>query len=191
MNKNVKTLIGDIASKCLKYGFSFKLIMQKSIDSGGIECSGYFDEADLIVAVKKKEWIDVMVHESCHLDQYVEKCKYWRDGEDGIISVDQWLLNKKRSNRNIEKSIKSIIKLELDCEQRTVKKMLKYNIPFDKELYIQKANSYLFSYWATYRDRLWYKFPYSKPHIFKKMPKKFLKQEEYLKKDHQWLKLYK
>lgn len=191
MNNKVKKLISDVAAKCLAEGFSFKLVAKKSIDSGGIECSGYFDEADLIVAAKKKDWLDVLVHESCHLDQYTDGFKYWRDGEDGIIAVDGWLLNKKRSNRNIEKSIKSIILLELDCEKRTVRKMLKYGINFNKELYIQKANSYLFSYWATFRDRKWYKFPYDNPRIYKNMPKVFLNEKEYLKKDHSLIKLYK
>jgi hypothetical protein len=191
MNRSVKKLVADVAAKCLENGFSLKLIAKKSIDSGGIECSGYFDETDLIVATKKKDWVDVLAHESCHLDQYIEGHKSWGDGESGIISVDEWLLNKKRSNRNIEKSIKSIILLELDCEKKTVKKMLKYKIALNKDLYIQKANAYLFSYWATFRDRKWFKFPYDNPKIYKKMPKVFLNEKEYLKKDNQWLKLYK
>jgi hypothetical protein len=69
--------------------------------------------------------------------------------------------------------------------------MQKYKIQFNKEEYIQKANSYLFSYWATLRDRKWYPFPYEKPHIYKKMPKHFLKPKYYFKDIEGWLLLYK
>lgn len=193
MNLNVKKLISDTASKCLKEGFSFNLVAKTSVQAGkGIECSGYFDEKELIVAAKKKEWLDVLAHESCHLDQFVENSKYWRGGENGIIALDSWLLKKRKySNVYLEKAIKNIILLELDCEKRTVKKLKKYNIKFNKSLYIQKANAYLLSYWASYRDKKWYNFPYDKKHIYNKMPKIFLAEKEYLTIQHKWLKLYK
>lgn len=193
MNANVKRLIADIAYKCLKNGFSFNLAAKKTVEAGkGIACSGYFDEKELIVASLKKDWIDVLVHESCHLDQFVENSKYWREGEDGIILMDQWLLKKKEYNKSrIEKAIKSTILLELDCEKRTVRKMKKYGVKCDDSIYIQKANAYLLSYWASYRDRKWYPFPYEKKSIYGKMPKFFMKNEEYLTSDNKWLKLYK
>lgn len=193
MTKNVKKLVANIADKCLANNFSFNLVYKKSVQVGkGIECSGYFDEKELIVAVKKKEWLDVLVHESCHLDQFTENSKYWRTGEDGIIVFDSWLEKEKNYTDNrLEKAIKSTIILELDCEKRTVRKMKKYGIKFKESYYIQKANSYLLSYWASYRDRKWHPFPYEKKSIFEKMPKVFMNEKEYLTKDHQWLILYK
>ena len=193
MSPNVKKLIADVANKCLQNNFSFNLVYKKSVQAGkGIECSGYFDEKELIVAAKKKEWLDVLVHESCHLDQFTENSKYWRTGEDGIIVLDSWLEKKKNyTNNRLEKAIKNTILLELDCEKRTVRKMKKYGIKFNESHYIQKANSYLLSYWASYRDRKWYPFPYEKKIIYNKMPKTFLSPKEYLTKDHQWLMLYK
>lgn len=193
MSPSLNKLIGDIASKCLDNGFSFKLEAKKSVQAGqGIECSGYFDEKDLIVASKKKDWKDVLVHESCHLDQFVENSKYWRDGEDGIIIMDKWLMKKANYNKKrLEKAIQDTILLELDCEKRTVRKMVKYGIKFNKTRYIQKANAYLLSYWASYRDRKWYPFPYEKKSIYGKMPKVFMKEEEYLTSDNKWLRLYK
>lgn len=193
MNTNMKRMIGDIATKCLANGFSFKLIAAKYVEAGkGIKCSGYFDEENLIVASLKKDWRDVLVHESCHLDQFVENSKYWRGGEDGIMVLDKWLLNKKNYSKTyLEKAIKSTILLELDCEKRTVKKMSKYGIKFNQSLYIQKANAYLMSYWASYRDKKWYPFPYEKKSIYGKMPKVFMKAEDYLTNDDKWLRLYK
>lgn len=193
MNNNVKKLIGDIANKCLANGFSFKLEAKKSVQAGeGIDCSGYFDEKDLVVASAKKDWRDVLVHESCHLDQFVENSKYWDDGECGIIILDKWLMKKANYNKKrLEKAIQNTILLELDCEKRTVKKMIRYGIKFNKTKYIQKANAYLLSYWASYRDRKWYPFPYERKNIFENMPKVFMKAEEYLTSDNKWLKLYK
>ena len=140
MNNNVKKLIGDIANKCLANGFSFKLEAKKSVQAGeGIDCSGYFDEKDLVVASAKKDWRDVLVHESCHLDQFVENSKYWDDGECGIIILDKWLMKKANYNKKrLEKAIQNTILLELDCEKRTVKKMIRYGIKFNKTKYIQK-----------------------------------------------------
>lgn len=193
MKPNVKRLIGDIIEKCLKHNCSFQLYPEHSVNGGDdIECSGYYDEADLVVAAGKKEWVDVLVHESCHLDQYIEKVPIWENGEAGITLIDSWLTkNKKISMKRIEQAIKNTILLELDCEKRTVKKMQKYKIPFNKENYIQKANSYLFSYWATLRDKKWFPFPYEKPEIYKKMPNYFLKTKYYYKDIDEWLKLYK
>jgi hypothetical protein len=193
ISKNVNKLVGDIAIKCVQHNFSFNLKAKKYILAGkGIKCSGYFDEKDMVVAALKDGWVDVLTHESCHLDQFVENCKYWRSGEDGIILFDKWLTKKANvSNARLEKAIKNTILLELDCEQRTVKKMKKYNIKFNEANYIQRANSYLLSYWASYRDRKWYPFPYEKKIIYNNMPKIFMKPEKYLTSDHEWLKLYK
>jgi hypothetical protein len=193
MSKSLNKLIGDTANKCLAQGFSFKLEAKKSVQAGdGIKCSGYFDEKDLIVASSKKDWIDVLVHESCHLDQFVENSKYWDNGECGIIVMDKWLMKKANYNKKrLEKAIQDTILLELDCEKRTVRKMKKYGIKFNKTRYIQKANAYLLSYWASYRDRKWYPFPYEKKGIFEKMPKVFMNEKEYLTSDNKWLRLYK
>ena len=193
MSKSLNKLIGDTANKCLAQGFSFKLEAKKSVQAGdGIECSGYFDEKDLVVASSKKDWKDVLVHESCHLDQFVENSKYWDNGECGIIVMDKWLMKKANYNKKrLEKAIQDTILLELDCEKRTVRKMKKYGIKFNKTRYIQKANAYLLSYWASYRDRKWYPFPYEKKGIFGKMPKVFMNDKEYLTSDNKWLRLYK
>jgi hypothetical protein len=191
MKSNVKKLIGDIVEQCLKNNCSIQLFPKKYVNSGGIKCSGFYDEDSLMVAAGKKEWLDVLIHESCHLDQHMEKVPCWENGEVGIILIDSWLLKKKNvSKQRLEKSIKDTILLELDCEIRTVKKMQKYKIQFNKEEYIQKANSYLFSYWATLRDKKWFKFPYENKKIYKNMPKKFLERKVYLNDYEKFLSLY-
>ena len=187
-------LISDIVLKCLKHKISFKLISKPFVEANNIKCSGYFDEEDLelVVATNKKEndWLTILIHESCHLDQYTEKTPIWGEGEDGITVIDEWLEGKDYKPQQLEKAFIDTIKLEVDCEKRSVKKIKKYNLQIDPELYIQKANAYLISYWATYRDRKWFPFPYNNPLVYKNMSKKFLSAKQYLHKNHSLLKFY-
>jgi hypothetical protein len=194
MSTPIAKLISDIVLKCLKHKISFKLISKPFVEANNIKCSGYFDEEDLelTVATDKKEndWLIILIHESCHLDQYTQKTPIWTQGEDGIGVIDEWLEGKEYKPQQLEKSFIDTIKLEIDCEKRSVKKIKKYNLPIDTDLYIQKANAYLISYWATYRDRKWSPFPYNNPAIYKNMPKRFLPIKEYLHKTHPLLKFY-
>ena len=193
MKNNLKNLLGDIAVTCIKNKINLSLVADKTIKlSEKIECSGFFDEKTLGVSTDKKmsEWISILIHESCHMDQFLDKKSVWTKNTDPIDFLDKWLIGKNVKKENLLRSINSAIILELDCEIRTVKKYIKYQIPFDKETYIQKANAYILSYWATYRDRKWYPFPYQNKKIYGKMPKVFLNKNEYLKNYEKYLNLY-
>jgi hypothetical protein len=195
MQPNAKLLITDTVLKCLKHKISFKLIAKPHVIVNKIKCSGYFDEEDreLAVATNKKEndWLFILIHESCHLDQFLQKTPIWKNGEDGIGIIDEWLGGKAYKEKELLKALKDTILLEMDCEKRSVKKIKKYKIETDVSEYIQKANAYLLSYWATYRDKKWYPFPYNTPSIYKNMPTKFLSENDYLNKNHSLLNLYK
>lgn len=194
MKNNLRLLLGDIANKCLENNITLNLVAAKSIKiNDTIECSGFFDENTLAVSTFKKqeEWLSILIHESCHMDQFLDKKSIWVKGSDPIDSLDKWLKGEEIKEEELIKSIHCAIILELDCEIRTVKKYLKYKIPLDKDTYIQKANAYIFSYWATHRDKKWYPFPYQKKKIYGKMPKVFLSKNEYLKNYEKYLNLYK
>lgn len=194
MQLSTKSLIADIVLKCLKHKISFKLIAEPHVLVNKIKCSGYFDEEDreLAVATNKKEndWLLILIHESCHLDQFLQKEPIWKNGEDGIGIIDEWLDGKSYKEKELIKALNDTILLELDCEKKSVKKIKKYKLKINTIEYTQKANAYLFSYWATYRDKKWYPFPYNNPKIYKNMPTKFLPINEYLDKKHALLDLY-
>lgn len=193
MNKNIKKLLADISVKCVKNGISFKLEYAPQVDVKNIPCSGYFDEESLVVAVKKRktnDWLDILVHESCHLDQCLEKSKYWYKDEVTLDIVEGYLKGKNYSKTRLKTAFINTINLEMDCEKRTIRKMKKYNIKFNTSLYIQKANSYLFGYGIVYKTKVWPKTPYESPLIYKKMPKTFLNAENYLNIDDRIMKLY-
>jgi hypothetical protein len=191
MSKGAKKFISDLAAKCVSHNISLKLISDNQVDAESIACSGYFDEEDIVVATKKKDWLDVLVHESCHLDQFVERSKFWTSGDEGIRTIEKFLSRSKFINMTkLKNSIIDTIMLELDCEKRTVKKIKKYNLDVNIDKYIKQANSYLFSYWTIYSDRKWYPFPYNNPKIYNKFPSKFLPIGEYKKENNNFLHLF-
>lgn len=194
MNIGITKLLADISKKCIENKINFRLEYAEQVDTNNIPCSGYFDEKSLVVATKKKklqDWLDILIHESCHLDQFVEKSSYWVPDDLGLYVVEDWIKNKKINLKKAKNAFINTINLELDCEKRTVKKIKKYKLNFNIDEYIQKANSYLFGYGISFHKKVWPNTPYEKPHIYKKMPKKFLKAEEYFNISSEMLKLYK
>lgn len=194
MNTNITKLIADISKKCIENKINFRLEYAEQIDTNNIPCSGYFDESSLVVATKKKniqDWLDILIHESCHLDQFVEKSPVWVPDELGLYVVEDWIKNKKINSKKVETAFINTINLELDCEKRTVRKIKKYKLKINTKEYIQKANSYLFGYGVSFHKKTWPSTPYEKPYIYKKMPKKFLKAEDYFNIPSEILKLYK
>jgi len=191
MNTGTKKFISDVAAKCVEHGITLKLISDKKVCVDSIPCSGYFDEEDLVVATKKPDWLDVLVHESCHLDQFVQKSKYWKSGDTGIINIEKFISKEKNmSIKKVKKSIIDTVMLELDCEMRTVKKIKKYGLKVNIDTYTKQANSYLFSYWTILRDRKWYPFPYNKPKIYNKFPSNFLPLSEYKDDNNRFMKYF-
>jgi len=194
MNNNISKLIADISTKCIKNKINFRLEYAEQVDTNNIPCSGYFDEKSLVVATKKKniqDWLDILIHESCHLDQFIEKSKVWTPDELGLFVVEGWIQNKKISSKKAIEAFHNTILLELDCEKRTVKKIKKYKLKVNIDLYIQKANAYLYGYGVSYKKKVWPNRPYEKAFIINKMPKKFLKAEEYFNIPDDILSLYK
>ena len=176
-------LLGDIALKCIQNKISFKLQYTSHVDIDGLPCSGYFDEKTLCVAVNKKkemDWLMVLVHEDCHLDQWLEGSEYWVPDKDAISIVEGWIAGKKYTKKRLLQGFNNTIAVELDCEKRSVLKAKKYKLPLNMKQYIQQANSYLFAYAASYHTKKWYKSPYENVKIWSKMPDEFLELPEYL-----------
>jgi hypothetical protein len=193
MNKNIQRLISDIMTQCVTNGINFRLEYTDQVDQENIPCSGYFDEETLAVATKKakmQDWLDILVHESCHLDQFLAGPKVWIPDEDALFIVEDWIHGKNLTKKKLEKGFKNAIALELDCEKRTVVKMQKYKIRFNKKQYIQKANSYLFSYTYAFINKTWYPKPYENPKIYNHMPTKFLTVDEYFDINSRYFQYY-
>lgn len=182
MEKGIKNLLGDIAYKCICNKLSFNLEFEKVVDVMKFPCSGFFDEKALVVATNKRnkiDWAGTVIHESCHLDQYLEKSAVYLKGDKGLLVVEDWIQGKQHNNKKAKIAFLDTVHMELDCEIRSVKKFKKYKIKFNETEYIKQANAYLYSYVYGYLNKKWYPTPYEKSIIVKNMPVKFKKPVEY------------
>lgn len=192
MKDTINNFIGSVVQTCQENGKHLKLLGIPYLRYAGGKCSGFCDVHGLTVAIKKplEEWLLVLIHEAAHLDQVIEKSPVWFNDYAETDEIDIWVKNKRTRNKRIDKCFEAAIALELDCEKRSVKKIKKYNLPVDIGEYIKKSNAYLFSYMVTKQNRCWFEFPYKIPEIYNKMPKRFLKFEDYINPKHPLLALY-
>jgi len=147
------------------------------------DCSGYFDEKPLTLAVavrgSYKRWLPVFVHESCHMDQWLEQDPVWTrrvNRYKPLNLFDKWLSGKIKLDKDIKNDmIDCILNIELDCEKRTVEKIIKNNLPINLATYIRKSNAYVWSYRIIQKTRSWeHSTVFEHPDILKTMPTEFI-----------------
>ena len=154
-------------------------------------CNGIFVDTptpQLIVACKKPEveWIPTLIHESCHMDQWVEQTQEWAACKVGAIDkmelIQLWIAGYVELNSNqLDDYIRCLRNIELDCEKRAVAKINKYNIGINVNEYIQRANAYVMFYNVLMQTRKWYTpglEPYNIEEIWRNMPNTWLNTYE-------------
>lgn len=167
---NVSRFKSDLRALCKKHKIKLKLINSNAInyDDTKINVSGYFDTGEGVLAVAtkkdKKEWLEILIHESCHLDQYIENAKCWQEleilGVDVNAILDLWLSkNIEMTDKQVQAVMKKIIDCERDCDLRAIEKIKKYKLEniIDLQRYVKKANAYHLSYYAVRKLRRWNK----------------------------------
>lgn len=183
--ESLKEFLNFVKNKCEENKVEFNLSKEEHLIMGGFQCSGYFDEKkpELAVATGKpfKDWIEILVHEYCHLNQFLEKSHEWTErmigGIESSAILDLWL------NKQIELNpgqlfdcVMRIITVEKDCEIRSVEVILDKKLPINTDLYIRKANAYVLGYHVIKNNRRWYnnnKSPYSIEKVTDLMPNHF------------------
>jgi hypothetical protein len=180
-DENVVRFIKNLRKICEEKEVTLYLPRRKSlVYSKNIRTAGYFggEPPTLACARNSPVFLEVLVHESCHLDQYFEDYKFFNRGEDSNM-IDQWLSGKEI--RNIEKYIKITQEIELDCEKRAVKKIIQNKLPININHYVQKSNAYIWFHNYMCKRRFWpepNEFPYNVMGIWKQMPARFLPSYE-------------
>jgi len=179
----VAKLIADVSKACIENGVTFRMHNGAKVHLGHkIYSSGFFSsdprslELAVSTGVKGENWLIILIHESCHLDQWIEDRAVF-DGMDKSASLDEWLSGKRMWKKRIDKAVEEIVKIELDCEKRSVKKIKEYGLPIDIKRYTMMANtSMYFSSWLK-KLRMWV--PKNKSlyieEIIKNAPKTFQK----------------
>lgn len=179
----------DLEAQAKHHSVRLNLSQEPSVQSGGISCSGYFlddsmgDPPELAVACGKPEeaWLPILVHESCHMDQWIEGVPEWRllywDKVDICDYFDRWLLGEiELVPEELDRITKILMEVELDCEKRVLEKIKKYDLPIDPEDYSRRGLAYVLFYLVVKEQRKWSKVgrePYSIPEILAKMPTNF------------------
>jgi len=121
-------------------------------------------------------WFIVFIHESCHMEQWIENREWFLSKMDDYGKFFDWLNGEKVSKKDLEKSIQAIIDIEKDCEIRSVEKIKKYKFEnIDAKEYTQKANCYLFLYAFMLKRRKWYNHVYGNEKCWKSCPITFKK----------------
>jgi|LakMenEpi03Aug12_release.lakeMendotaPanAssembly.Ray.scaffolds.fasta_scaffold14486_11 hypothetical protein len=180
----VKVFIEDLKIYTKENNIKLILSPEKGVQfsEGGILCNGYFDDitSTLACALGKdvSQWLVILLHESCHMDQWVEKVPEWTENV-GMDNIEKWLNGDDSVNmNNIDNEIRTSIIVEVDCEKRTVEKIKKYGLDsiINIDEYIQKSNAYVLFYLWMRKNRKWYtigKEPYNIPDVVDIMPKTF------------------
>jgi len=137
-----KDFFADVLEKCLSNKIELKLIFKKT----HMGCAGWCNDLELVSCFNREDALDILVHESCHLDQYLEKSKHWfaKELSNSNIWDIEW---KQKYPRKYLNAIKKTCELEIDCNIRSVKKIKKYNLDIDINNYISSSNCYHASYY--------------------------------------------
>jgi hypothetical protein len=166
-----------VKDECKKYGVVCSLRNTKYVRAGKkITASGYFDESvpTLVCAVKNPNFLPILVHEYCHLTQWVEGIPLWKKAYNSMLKLENWLSGE--DVKNIKRYLSICRDLELDNEKRSVKIIKKYNLPIDIKDYTKRANAYVQFYNYLAVSRKWCNSkntPYNNRILIEAMPSRF------------------
>lgn len=174
LHYKIGKIISETAVTCIENGIDFILSGKDAVfyagDDPPVACAGYFCGNDvegikiLATATGKpmEEWLPILLHESSHMDQYLEKSDAWMnitlpDGREATDELFAWFAGKEIENP--ADIAARALNVELDCERRTLAKILKYGLQdvIDPVEYVKKANSYVYFYLHCLKSRSFYK----------------------------------
>lgn len=165
------------------------------------ECAGFFEEnascpptLGIAEGLEPQLFYEVLAHELNHAHQFLEKSPYWTasrltpeevtkysalSGKDvtGFETGDlfEMWLNKEIElpSEELEDIVDRTTGVEFDCETRTIDMAKKLGLSIDPEVYAQKANAYLITYYYALKTRRWTTTgmsAYTKPEVYSTFP---------------------
>lgn len=154
------------------------VVSEDLIIKDGLDFGGYFDQKERELGIStvypRGTWIPIFIHESCHMDQWIEDSEVWIKNSSGVDGFIDWLQHKIEvdDREELSRICKAAQEIEIDCEKRTVKKCHEWGIKLPKD-YIKKANSYILSYQWCMKNRKWMG-DYEDKRILKKIPNEWM-----------------
>ena len=184
LQTSMRTWVADVMMPTLvKCKVLLNIDPGKTVDCDGIDVGGYFTDEpfpELALALATPSWAETMIHEVCHMQQWVEKSPLWKN-EHPTELVDYWYDGKCELTKDqLDTYFNALIDVEVDAERRSIKMIKEYEIPIDTKKYAQKANAYLYCYHEYRRRRKWNvpgKAAYLIPEIVAEMPTNLSKRD--------------
>lgn len=194
-----RQVVFDVWLRCRSLGVLFRMhedIKVPYLGRDGDLVPGYFwggsegrgAELCVAVVVENTGWLDVLLHESSHMEQWAEGSLEWSgtmmDGGDSYELMSRWVDGVDYPDGVLDEIFRRCLELELDCEKRTVARMVCYGMSERVGDYVRRANSHLWSYCMIREKRRWYfNSPYQMEQVWSRMPKEFMALERYMTMD--------
>lgn len=153
---NTQQVVAEIIRRSLAFNVTVKLAASPSVDNEGFEVGGYFCDVDreLAVATQRDEqaWLGILLHEYCHLTQWVENGPAWRG-----YRADMWEWLAGKNIRDPKAAVRGVQVCEEDNERRTLRLIRELGAPIDLATYSRAANAYLHFHNVMATERKWYR----------------------------------
>ena len=181
---NVLRFIEDLETKCKEYGVKLVLYDMKFIENDGDKFGGWFDadNKELHCAFPDKiqtKYVELLVHESCHMDQWIENTKYWAIERRNNSLTEVWKILKGEKVNKLKYHLRNVQMMEAECEKMSIQKIKDYDLGINIERYAMKANSYLLFYSVLVETKKWTDYPpYKFKDIWRGLPDKILSNFE-------------
>lgn len=181
---NVLRFIEDLETKCKEYGVKLVLYDMKFIENDGDKFGGWFDadNKELHCAFPDKiqtKYVELLVHESCHMDQWIENTKYWAIERRNNSLTEVWKILKGEKVNKLKYHLRNVQMMEAECEKMSIEKIKDYDLGINIERYAMKANSYLLFYSVLVETKKWTDYPpYKFKDIWRGLPDKILSNFE-------------
>jgi hypothetical protein len=167
---------------CEAHSVPIQLASGRSLIYKGLECAGYFDDAPLGFGVacggSPRGWFSIFVHETCHMQQWLDQSPIWTrqvDGRNPSDVFDSWISGREDlPAATLGAVIDALVDVEIDCEQRVAGRIRELGLPIKLETHVRKSNAYAWSYRYMQETRDWdHSALYQYPQVWRRMPAHF------------------
>lgn len=136
-----RSFINKLKRECSAADIKIIIPDTKAVKLDGEKYGGWFSHEDkeLVVSGLNPQFFDILVHESCHFDQ-------WLEGEPSITNTRRY--DDKHMKDMTEMQLEGYLNRERiceeDCERRSVQKIIDYDLDINITQYIKGANAYIY-----------------------------------------------
>jgi hypothetical protein len=140
------------------------------------------------------DWLEIFVHEYCHMLQAIDNTKVWRDSSKPVDKIFYWIDDNDEYPKPTKADIRKVIAMESDCDRRAVEVIKNYKIPINVNRYIKRSNLYMWFYPEVHKRGKWVAKKKRMPYMIKEAldlaPAKFLPIEDYMTTPPELVKLF-